>query len=323
MAYDVSPLEEPCQATLVEHRDLVDVVLGDKLHGRAEVIFRSHGVKRLACHDFLNRGLVPFMLGQFFDVSQSDNADQTVLLVDNGDGQEDGNGAYIKGSRGAVYIVAGSSAQATGVSNHPVMHVSLNQLGSLVLNIDGDRLDARFLDNVGSIQDYLTILKSPGGNQAPSVDAGGDQTLILPATASLTGIVSDDGLPAPPSTVTTAWDQVSGQGTVSLVNATMVNATASFPAPDTYVLRLTADDGELTSNDVVTITVLPAGTPPAPTTLDIRVAAGTDDAEENSSGSVVLTSTDLELIRETSDQTVGMRFNGVTVPQGTTIALAP
>ncbi|MEE8251586.1 MAG: metallophosphoesterase, partial [Gemmatimonadales bacterium] len=164
------------------------------------------------------------------------------MRVDDGDGQEDGNGAYIKESKGAIYIVAGSSAQATGGSlNHPVMHVSLNQLGSLVLNIDGDRLDATFLDDVGLIQDYLTIVKPSAGNQAPSVAAGGDQTIILPTTASLNGTVSDDGLPDPPSTVTTAWIQVGGPGSVTLVNATMVNATASFPVEGTYVLQLTAN----------------------------------------------------------------------------------
>ena len=49
-------------------------------------------------------------------------------------------------------------------------------------------------------------------------------------------------------------------------------------------------------------------------TLEVRVAAGSDDAEEKASGSVSLTSTDLELVFDKSDQTVGMRFNAVTIP---------
>jgi hypothetical protein len=107
------------------------------------------------------------------------------MLVDSGDGRTDGDGAYIKESTGAVYIVAGSSAQATGGSlNHPVMHVSLNELGSLVLNIDGDQLDVKFLDDVGLIQDYLTIVKLPDNPAANNIvlDANFDSGSIGPYT---------------------------------------------------------------------------------------------------------------------------------------------
>lgn len=56
--------------------------------------------------------------------------------------------------------------------------------------------------------------------------------------------------------------------------------------------------------------------------VDVRVAASADDAEESLSGTVTLTSTDLELIREASNQTVGMRFNGVGIPAGARILRA-
>ena len=40
-----------------------------------------------------------------------------------------------------VYTVAGSGAKLTGGDlDHPAMYISLNELGSLVLDIDGDRL---------------------------------------------------------------------------------------------------------------------------------------------------------------------------------------
>jgi hypothetical protein len=39
------------------------------------------------------------------------------------------------------------------------MFLSLNRLGSLVLDIDGDRLDARFIEETGIVSDYFTILK--------------------------------------------------------------------------------------------------------------------------------------------------------------------
>jgi len=53
---------------------------------------------------------------------------------------------------------------------------------------------------------------------------------------------------------------------------------------------------------------------PAPTTVEVRVAANSDDAEESSSGSVSLTSSDLEMVYDNGRQTVGVRFSGVAIP---------
>lgn len=156
-----------------------------------------------------------------------------------------------------------------------------------------------------------------GGNQRPLVNAGPDQTITLPATATLDGTVSDDGLPA--GTVNTTWSQVGGPGTVTFGTPSAVDTTAIFSVLGTYVLRLTADDSELSASDEVTVTVNPVGTP---NTVEVRVAAGTDDAEETASGTMRLTSSDLELVYDGSNQTVGMRFNGVGIPPGASIVSA-
>jgi len=50
--------------------------------------------------------------------------------------------------------------------------------------------------------------------------------------------------------------------------------------------------------------------------LDVPVAASSDDAKEAESGSVSTTSSDLELVNDGSNQTVGIRFAGVSVAQG-------
>lgn len=87
------------------------------------------------------------------------------MKIDPGDGRVDGLGAYNKQNgltshQGAVYVVAGSSGKTGGGSlNHPAMFVSLNRLGSLVLDIEGNRLDAKFLREDGTTNDYFTILK--------------------------------------------------------------------------------------------------------------------------------------------------------------------
>ncbi len=95
------------------------------------------------------------------------------MIVDGGDGRPDGDGPYVKyGSSpiphgGGVHAVAGSSAQTSGGTlNHPVMVTSLNLPGSLVLDIRGDTLDARFLGTSGTALDSFRIVK-PGPLDAP------------------------------------------------------------------------------------------------------------------------------------------------------------
>jgi hypothetical protein len=55
---------------------------------------------------------------------------------------------------------------------------------------------------------------------------------------------------------------------------------------------------------------------------EVRVAAKSDDAEESASGAMNLSSSDLELAYDGTDQLIGMRFNGVDIPQGATITAA-
>jgi hypothetical protein len=105
------------------------------------------------------------------------------------------------------------------------MFISSNVLGSVVLDVDGNRLDSAFLDSTGVVRDTFTMLKPPAGNQPPTV-------------------------------------------------------------------------------------------------IDVRVSASLDDAEESSQGSVKLRSSDLQLVSENSDQTVGLRFRGLAIPQGAVITKA-
>ncbi len=144
--------------------------------------------------------------------------------------------------------------------------------------------------------------------------------MITDSALTLNGSVSDDGLPASPGATQVLWTQVSGPGTVTFTDDDKAQTSATFSDPGTYVMRLTADDSELTSFDETTITAIAPG---GPFTLDIPVAASSDDAEEKASGSVKLTSSDLELMFDKSiEQTVGIRFTGVSVPNGATILSA-
>jgi hypothetical protein len=83
------------------------------------------------------------------------------------------------------------------------------------------------------------------------VNAGADQTIALPGNANLNGSVSDDGLPAS-STMTTTWTKVSGPGTVTFANPNVTGTAAAFSEAGTYVLRLTANDSQLSASDDLT-----------------------------------------------------------------------
>lgn len=116
----------------------------------------------------------------------------------------------------------------------------------------------------GTGLDQIQLIRSGGSvtNQAPVVNAGQDQAIVVSSAATLDGTVSDDGLPNAPGSVTTTWTKISGPGDVHFADASAADTTAQFSQVGSYVLRLTATDGELTTYDDVAITVnaqLPSG----------------------------------------------------------------
>src|SRR5690606_16428823 len=140
---------------------------------------------------------------------------------------------------------------------------------------------------VGNINVQAVTLSggvAPPVNQPPVVSAGSDQSIALPASANLSGTATDDGLPNPPSAMTTTWTKVSGPGTVTFGNANALSTTASFSVDGVYVLRLTGNDSVLSASDDLTVTVNPAGLPgslsgsnaPPPTNINLS-SGGTAD----------------------------------------------
>ncbi|MBL9077482.1 MAG: metallophosphoesterase family protein [Planctomycetes bacterium] len=117
---------------------------------------------------------------------------QPAMLLDRGDGADAGDGHYAKAAtgpaphQGTIYVVAGSAGQtAAGPLDHPVMQVAVADLGSLVLDFDGDRLDARFV-GLGGIADHFTLQKGEPRTLRRDqpripVAAGGRQDLQLTA----------------------------------------------------------------------------------------------------------------------------------------------
>lgn len=86
-----------------------------------------------------------------------------------GDGNPQGSGPYVKpltgpkAHSGTIYNVAGSAGQISGGKlNHPAMFRSFNELGSVVLDIEGNQLTSSFLDTHGVVRDCYRIIKRDG-----------------------------------------------------------------------------------------------------------------------------------------------------------------
>ncbi len=116
--------------------------------------------------------------------------------------------------------------------------------------------DVRIYNRLVTDAEIQALASMPPANLAPIVRPGTNQSVVWPAAAALAGTVSDDGQPNPPGAVAVTWSQVSGPGTVTFANASTPVTTASFSAGGAYVLRLTADDGQVATAGEVTVTVI-------------------------------------------------------------------
>lgn len=183
------------------------------------------------------------------------------------------NNKLLTSTSGGSQQVADAGDARTAAFVRTMLNQIRTEKPSLPTNLASGVTDVRMF-RINIVSAIVGIhLKSSGQtvtNQAPVVSAGSAQTITLPATATLSGTATDDGLPN--NTLTTAWSEISGPGAATFANAASLSTTASFPVAGSYVLKLTASDGALTSSATVTITVQPSssgsgsGSTPPPTT---------------------------------------------------------
>ncbi len=158
------------------------------------------------------------------------------MIIDGGNGRIDGDGAYLKPTRGSaphegtVFIVAGSSGKVssgTGM-NHPVMVESIKTLGSVVVDIDENQLDAQFIDSNGNIQDYFTIRKPTNEIGAPVrlVIIEGNQQIALINTILQKSFIVEvrDYFHNPVAGIPVTFEIISGEGVLSNSQPQITNA---------------------------------------------------------------------------------------------------
>ncbi len=116
--------------------------------------------------------------------------------------------------------------------------------------------------NTPTITPSPTSTPSPSPTNAPPVvNAGDDQIITLPENAILSATVSDDGLPNPPGTINTSWELVDGTGIIEFIDPDPLSPEISFTDPGLYILKFTATDSELISEDIVEVFVNPEPSP--------------------------------------------------------------
>jgi len=120
------------------------------------------------------------LLKGFYGTAAQFNAS---FVVDGSSGRYDGSPnscPIIRKGSGTVYVVAGSGGQLGGlVTNqqpgfpHPAMVYANSTIGgSLVIDVQDNRLDARWLTSDGSVRDQFTILKGVNRPSAQEIDPG-------------------------------------------------------------------------------------------------------------------------------------------------------
>ncbi|MBK7997503.1 MAG: immunoglobulin domain-containing protein [Verrucomicrobia bacterium] len=189
---------------------------------------------------------------------------QSGMVLDSGSGRTEETGAYLKATsggeagRGAVYVVAGSSGQTGfGSMNHPAIFRALNNLGSMVIDVNGSRLEARFLRENGVVDDHFTILK---GDQAPFVVTAPQNRTVVEG-ASVTFSVSAGGT----RPLSYQWlyqgDAIAGatNNTLVLGNVQAGQAGAYSVILSNRVGTTTSSSAQLTVNEAPVCLVPPAG----------------------------------------------------------------
>jgi|GEM_PF-547730 len=174
----------------------------------------------------------------------------SAMKVNGGDGRPTGTGAYLKpltGDRthkGAVYCVTGSAGQISGGSlNHPAHYISLNNLGSTVIDVSNNRLELTFVRETGATGDTMTLLKPD--TIAPSITTlPPDRTLAVGANgqAVLPNLVGE--VVAADNIGVTTITQSPVAGAVVGVGVQNVTITVSDEASNiaTGVVHITAAD---------------------------------------------------------------------------------
>jgi hypothetical protein len=129
-------------------------------------ILEAHGVDVVLCGHSHNYERSYLLYGHY---GYSTNLNSSMIL-DHGSGRATETGPYLKlasgplANKGTVYIVSGSTCDIEPrAGHHPAMFTDSMSFGSVMIDINTNRLDARFLLCNGQIGDSFTMIKGAPG----------------------------------------------------------------------------------------------------------------------------------------------------------------
>jgi hypothetical protein len=150
-------------------------------------ILEDHGADLILCghsHVYERSKLLKGYYGT------SSDFDESLYALSTSSGKYDGtinSCPYYKtastGNNGTLYVVAGSSGQRygagliTGFPHHAMYYSNKDEPGALVLEVEGNRLDARWIAGDGIIKDRFTIMKNVNQNITYNIETGTQVTL--------------------------------------------------------------------------------------------------------------------------------------------------
>ena len=138
-----------------------------EMRERIVPVLERHGVDLTLCghsHNYERSMLLDGHYGRSWELDAG-------MIVDDAFGHEDVDHAYAKpaggigAGQGSVFVVCGCSGQGGHfqINLHPAMRVATTGFGSMIIDVEGDRLDARFIGKNGEVRDKFAIVK--GDNQ--------------------------------------------------------------------------------------------------------------------------------------------------------------
>ncbi len=165
--------------------------------------------------------------------------------------------------RGATVTVTGSHLGGTtlvqvGAQTAPDFTVVNDNTVRFI--VPEEAVDGRIrVTTAGGSAESTNLLVVPENNEAPVITPGLPGAVVLPAGAGLMlgATVTDDGLPGLPAVLTTTWSLVNGPagGGVTFDHPGRLSTGVTFDSVGNYLLRLTADDGQLTSTTDLAVAV--------------------------------------------------------------------
>jgi hypothetical protein len=154
----------------------------------------------------------------------------------------------------------GNTASATGTSadTDPLTPTAVGQLLVSALVIENaDTVSAgawTILDQIPASASFHPSI-ALAWNLSPSLSAMHASWTWANNSANHSAIIARFSTTSSGPTLTQLWTKISGPGTVTFSDDTALCTDATFSASGVYVLRLTADDGDLTAYDEMTVWV--------------------------------------------------------------------